>query len=72
MVNASAAAVFLFAVWAAAPATIRTEYISSYRAVLGIRIRMFLGLPDLEPIVNGTDPALDLSLKFYQKILFSR
>ncbi len=65
MVNASAAAVFLFAVWAAAPATIRrTEYIRSYRAVLGIRIRMFLGLPNLDPIVNGTDPAPDPSLKF--------
>ena len=57
--------VSLFAVGAAAPATIkRTEYISSYRAVLGIRIRMFLGLPDLDPIVKGTDPAPDPSLKF--------
>ncbi len=60
MVNASAAAVFLFAVGAAAPATIRrTEYISSYRAVLGIRIRMFLDLPELAPIVKSTDPAPD-------------
>jgi hypothetical protein len=26
------------------------------KAVLGIRIRMFLGLPDPDPLVRGTDP----------------
>jgi hypothetical protein len=34
-------------------------------AVLGIRIRrirMFLGLPDLDPLVRGTDPDPDPSL----------
>ena len=31
-------------------------------AVLGIRIRMFLGLSDPDPLVRGTDPAPDPSL----------
>jgi hypothetical protein len=26
------------------------------QAVLGIRIRMILGIPDLDPLVTGTDP----------------
>jgi hypothetical protein len=39
-----------------------------FQAVLGIRIHMFLGLPDPDPLVTGTDPdpapdpALDPSL----------
>jgi hypothetical protein len=38
-----------------------------YKAVLGIRIqihriRMFLGLPDPDPLVRGADPAPDPSL----------
>jgi hypothetical protein len=28
-----------------------------FSAVLGIRIRMFLGLPDPDPTVRGKDPA---------------
>jgi hypothetical protein len=31
-----------------------------YKAVL--RIRMFLGLPDPDPLVRGTDPAPDPSI----------
>ncbi len=35
----------------------------SYKSVLGIRLRMFLGLPDSDPLVQGTDPAQDPSIK---------
>jgi hypothetical protein len=31
--------------------------------VLGIRIRMFVGLPDTDPLVRGTDPDFSLSHK---------
>jgi hypothetical protein len=31
--------------------------------VFGIRFRMFLGLPDPDPLVRGTDPAPDPSTK---------
>jgi hypothetical protein len=34
--------------------------------MLGIRIRMFLGLPDPNPLVRGMDPAPDLSLFLIQ------
>ncbi len=37
-------------------------YPSLYLPVLGIRIRMFLGLQDPYPLVRGTDPAPDPSL----------
>jgi hypothetical protein len=30
--------------------------------VLGIRLRMFLGLPDPDPLVRGADPAPDSTL----------
>ncbi len=36
--------------------------ICSTKSMLGIRLRMFLGLPDPEPLVQGTDPAPDLSI----------
>jgi hypothetical protein len=29
---------------------------TNMQAVLGIRIRMILGIPDLDPLVTGTDP----------------
>jgi hypothetical protein len=34
--------------------------VQNIKAVLGIRIRRFLGLPDPDPLVRGTDPAPDL------------
>jgi KRAB domain-containing zinc finger protein len=39
-------------------------YSKSYKAVLRIRIRihMFLGLPDPDPLVRGMDPDLDPSI----------
>ncbi len=35
--------------------------------VLGIRIRMFLGLPDPDPLVSGTDPDPARILPFSHK-----
>ncbi len=40
-----------------------------FRAVLGIRIRMFLGLQDPDPLVRGADPAPDPSL-FWNNFFF--
>jgi hypothetical protein len=37
--------------------------------VLGIRIRMFLGLPDQDPLVRGTDPDPALDPLFLIKVL---
>jgi hypothetical protein len=36
--------------------------LDSSKAVLQIRIRMFLDLPDPGPLVRGTDPALDTTI----------
>ena len=35
------------------------QYILQEKAVLGIRNRMFSGLPDPDPFVSDMDPALD-------------
>ncbi len=38
------------------------EKFLSYKSVLGIRLRMFLGLLDPDPLVRGTDPAPNPSI----------
>ncbi len=53
-------------IWQETFLTAKQSGLTSF-SVLGIQVRMFLGLPDPDPLVRGTDPDPDPSLSFSQK-----